>query len=102
MKKEKIKRLKDAGWKTGTVQEFLELTDAENALIEVRVALFEAFQKIRKEQRLTQKQAAKLLKTSQSRISKMETGDPSVTLDLMIRSLVTLGANKKDFVRIFK
>jgi len=102
MNKEKLKKLKNAGWKSGTVQEFLDLTDAESALIEVRVALFEAFQKIRKEKKLTQKQAAKLLKTSQSRISKMETGDPSVTLDLMIRSLVTLGAKKKDFIRIFE
>ena len=102
MNKQKLKKLKDAGWKTGTVQEFLDLTDTESALIEVRVALFEAFQKIRKEKDLTQKQTAKLLKTSQSRISKIETGDPSVTLDLMIRSLVTLGATKKDFVRIFE
>ncbi len=102
MKKEKIQRLKDVGWNTGTVQEFLDLTDSESAFIEVRVALFEAFQKIRKEKKLTQKQAAELLRTSQSRISKMESGDPTVTLDLMIRSLVTLGVKKKDFVRIFQ
>ena len=102
MEKDKIQKLKEAGWKTGTVQEFLNLTDEESAMVEVRVALFEAFHKIRKEKKLTQMQAAKLLKTSQSRISKMETGDPSVTLDLMIRSLITLGAKKKDFVRIFQ
>lgn len=102
MKKKKIQRLKHAGWKTGTVQEFLELTDSESTFVEVRVALFEAFQKIRKEKKLTQKQAAELLKTSQSRISKMETGDPTVTIDLMIRSLVTLGVKKQDFARIFE
>lgn len=102
MKKAKLQKLKDAGWKTGTVQEFLDLSDAENALVEVRVALFEAFLKMRKERNLTQQETAKLLNTSQSRISKLEKGDPSVTLDLMIRSLVTLGAKKNDFVRIFK
>ncbi len=102
MEKGKIRKLKDAGWKMGSVQDFLELTPEENAFVEVRVALFEAFQKIRKEKQMTQKQAAKLLKTSQSRISKMESGDPSVTLDLMIRSLVALGARKKDFSRIFE
>ncbi len=102
MKKDKIQKLKDAGWKSGTVQEFLQLSNEESALIEVRVALYEAFQKIRKEKRLTQKEAASLLHTSQSRVSKLESGDPSVTLDLMIRSLVTLGAKKKDFVRIFQ
>ena len=102
MKKSKLQKLRDAGWKTGTVQEFLDLSDVENALVEVRVALFEAFQKKRKERNLTQQEAAKLLKTSQSRISKLEKGDPSVTLDLMIRSLVTLGAKKEDFVGIFE
>lgn len=102
MRKDKIQKLKDAGWESGTVQEFLKLSDEESALVEVRVALFEAFQKIRKEKKLTQKEAASLLNTSQSRVSKLESGDPSVTLDLMIRSLVTLGAKKKDFVRIFK
>lgn len=102
MNKAKLQKLKEAGWKSGTVQEFLGLSDEENALVEVRVALFEAFQKMRKEKNLTQQEAAKLLNTSQSRISKLEKGDPSVTLDLMIKSLVTLGAKKEDFVRIFE
>ena len=102
MKKAKLQKLRDSGWKAGTVQEFLDLTDGESALVEVRVALFEAFQKMRKEKKLTQQEAAKMLNTSQSRISKLETGDPSVTLDLMIRSLVSLGARKEDFVRIFE
>lgn len=87
MNKAKLQKLKEAGWKSGTVQEFLGLSDEENALVEVRVALFEAFQKMRKEKNLTQQEAAKLLNTSQSRISKLEKGDPSVTLDLMIKSL---------------
>ncbi|MBT4289141.1 MAG: XRE family transcriptional regulator [Deltaproteobacteria bacterium] len=102
MKKSKTEKLKAAGWKTGSVQEFLELSPEENSIIEVRVALFEALQKTRKEKKLTQQQAAKVLKTSQSRISKMESGDPSVSFDLMIRSLVALGARKKDFSRIFE
>jgi len=102
MKRTKLQKLKEAGWKSGTVQDFLALTDTESALVEVRVALFEAFQKMRKEKKLTQQEAAQLLNTSQSRISKLETGDRSVTLDLMIRSLVSLGAKKEDFVRIFK
>lgn len=102
MNKAKLQKLKEAGWKSGTVQEFLGLSDEENALVEVRVALFEAFQKMRKEKNLTQQEAAKLLNTSQSRISKLEKGDPSVTLDLMIKSLVTLGAKKEDFVKIFE
>ncbi len=102
MKKEKIKRLKDAGWKTGSVEDFLGLTPEESAIVDVRVALFEAFQKTRKEKKLTQKQVATVLNTSQSRISKMESGDPSVSLDLLIKSLIALGVRKKDFPGIFE
>jgi predicted XRE-type DNA-binding protein len=101
MEKDKIQKLNHAGWKTGSVREFLDLTEEESAFVEVRIALFEAFQKFRKVKKLTQEQAAILLNTSQSRISKMESGDPSVSLDLMIKSLVVLGARKKDFSRIF-
>jgi hypothetical protein len=38
---------------------------------------------------------ARLIKSSQSRVAKMEAGDPSVSLDLLIRSLLTLGASRK-------
>jgi hypothetical protein len=37
--------------------------------------------------------------SSQSRIAKMEAADSSVWLDLLIRSLLTLGATTKDIAR---
>ncbi|HLA82604.1 MAG TPA: transcriptional regulator, partial [Thermoleophilia bacterium] len=43
---------------------------------------------------------AKRLKSSQSRVAKMETGDPSVSLDLLVRSLLTLGASRRELARI--
>ena len=35
------KRLKDAGWKTGSVAEFLDLTREESLLIEIKLRLSE-------------------------------------------------------------
>ena len=43
--------------------------------------------------------AAKL-RSSQSRVAKMETGDSSVSLDLLIRSLITLGASDRELSKI--
>ena len=43
--------------------------------------------------------AAALLKTSQSRLARMEAGDPSVSLDLLVRGLFALGATWKDLAR---
>ncbi len=43
---------------------------------------------------------AKLMRSSQSRIAKIEAGDSSVSLDLLIRSLIAMGANRKDLAHI--
>jgi transcriptional regulator with XRE-family HTH domain len=48
---------------------------------------------------LTQVEVAKQLGSSQSRVAKMEAGDPSVSLDLLLRSLVALGAAPRDIAR---
>jgi transcriptional regulator with XRE-family HTH domain len=40
---------------------------------------------------LTQVALAKKIKSSQSRVAKMEAGDPSVSIDLLVRSLIALG-----------
>ena len=40
-----------------------------------------------------------MVHSSQSRVAKMEGGDPSVSLDLLIRSLLALGASARDLAR---
>ncbi|MBZ5536254.1 MAG: helix-turn-helix domain-containing protein [Acidobacteriia bacterium] len=100
METTKRKRLERKGWKVGTVQEFLGLSNEETAYIEVKLALSKTFQRRRREKRLTQQQAARLLKSSQSRVAKMEAGDPSVSLDLLVRSLLALGTPKRALGRI--
>ena len=92
MDSQKRKRLEQAGWRVGSASEFLGLSDGDAAFIEVKLALSRAFALERARQNLTQVATAKVLRSSQSRVAKMEAGDPSVSTDLLIRSLLALGA----------
>jgi DNA-binding XRE family transcriptional regulator len=100
MKTAKRKRLEAKGWKVGNSTEFLGLSSEEAAYVELKLALSMNLQATRKEKNLTQEELARLLKSSQSRIAKMEAGDPSVSLDLLVRSLLMLGASRKTLSRI--
>jgi ribosome-binding protein aMBF1 (putative translation factor) len=96
----KRRRLEARGWKVGTVQEFLDLSAEEAAYIEVKVRLAVGLREWRRRRDLTQADLAKRLRSSQSRVAKMEAGDPSVSLDLLVRSLLTLGASRRELSRI--
>jgi transcriptional regulator with XRE-family HTH domain len=100
MKTAKRKRLEAKGWKIGNSTEFLGLSSEESAYVELKLALSKNLQTTRKEKNLTQEELARLLKSSQSRIAKMEAGDPSVSLDLLVRSLLVLGTSRKTLSRI--
>ena len=84
----------------GTAAEFLQLSPEESAYIEMKLTLSKNLQERRKDKSLTQEQLARLLKSSQSRVAKMETGDPSVSLDLLVRSLLILGESRKSLAKI--
>ena len=99
MNKEKQKILEKKGWKIGTTKEFLGLTDEEISYIELKLKLSANLKRVRTERKLTQVDLARIIKSSQSRVAKLETGDPSVSLDLIIRSLLALGTSKKDIAR---
>jgi DNA-binding XRE family transcriptional regulator len=96
----KKKNLEDRGYKVGGVDEFLGLSRQEAEYIEVKLALSHELASRRKQERMTQIQLAKKLGSSQSRIAKMEQGDPSVSLDLLIKSLLAMGATKKNIASI--
>lgn len=100
MREEKRRRLEARGWKVGGTQEFLRLTDEEAAYIELKLRLAESLWKRRRRRRLTQVDLARLVRSSQSRVAKMEAGDPSVSLDLLIRSLLALGTSNLELSRI--
>lgn len=100
MREEKRRRLEAKGWKVGSTQEFLRLTDEEAAYIELKLRLAENLRERRRRARLTQVDLARLLKSSQSRVAKLEAGDPSVSLDLLIRSLLVLGTSHRELSQI--
>jgi len=88
---EKRKKLEAAGWKFGEASDFLNLTAEEKNYVEIKLALARTLAETRKHQGLTQKSLAARLHTSQPRVAKMEKGDISVTLDLLVRALLALG-----------
>jgi len=100
MDKRKLERLQAKGWRVGGAEEFLGLTPEEAAYVEVRLALSDNVRKMRVRKKISQVRLAKLLGSSQSRVAKIEAGDSTVSLDLMFRSLLVLGASKKDLAKI--
>ncbi len=96
MDKKKKELLKTKGWKVGSTEEFLFLSEEELAYIELKLSLSRLTKEIRAKRQLTQQQTADLISSSQSRVAKIEAGDPSVSVDLQIRSLLALGASKED------
>ena len=99
MKQSKRTRLESRGWKVGSAEEFLGLSAEESAYIEMKLALSEKLKQRRQRKRMTQAELAKLVSSSQSRVAKMEAGDPSVSIDLLVKSLLALGVSKKELGR---
>ncbi len=102
MKRTKRARVEKAGWRVGSPAQFLKLTPEEEAFLDLKVALAESLRRRRLKRHLTQSQLAKLLRSSQSRIAKMEASDPTVSLDLLIRSLLALGTSPIELARIIR
>jgi ribosome-binding protein aMBF1 (putative translation factor) len=101
MNKARLKKLKAAGWKVGNAQEFLSLTEEEVRLVELKLSLASAFKAARQRRRLSQIDVAQRIGSSQSRVAKIEAGDPSVSLDLTVRALFATGATPREVQRAF-
>lgn len=99
MDAKKRKRLEAAGWAVSDAASFLKLTPEEAALVEMRLALSRSLRERRLAASLTQTALAKQLGSSQSRVAKLEAGDASVSLELLIRALFSVGAGRKDVAR---
>src|SRR5207244_3881713 len=96
MKSTKRARLEARGWRVGSAAEFLELTPEEAAFVETKLALSRCVRDRRNAQHVSQMDLAKRLKSSQSRVAKMEAADATVSIDLLLRALFALGAKPKD------
>ena len=74
----------------------------EAALVETRLALSRAVRSRRVAHGLTQGELARRLKSSQSRVAKMEAGDKTVSVDLLVKALFSLGARPRDVGRVLQ
>jgi len=99
VKQSKRQKLERKGWRVGTASDFLGLSAEESAYIEMKLALSETLRKEREKKNLSQVQLARLIASSQSRVAKMEAADPSVSLDLLVKSLLALGVARKKVAR---
>jgi transcriptional regulator with XRE-family HTH domain len=77
----------------------LGLTPAEEELVEMKLALSVRLRKTRAQQQMTQGELAKLMGSSQSRVAKMEAGDPGVTMDLLVQGLRAAGVSRKEIAK---
>jgi len=100
MKAAKKKALEKKGYTVGSVEQFLGLSEEESQIIEMKLALAKGITNYRKRKKLTQVQLAGIIGSSQSRIAKIEKGDPSVSLDLMVKTLLSMGAKRKTLARL--
>ena len=99
MIKAKQRKLESKGWKFGAADEFLDLSTEELAYIELKLALSEKLKAKRLSKKLTQAELAQIMNSSQSRVAKMEAGDPAVSIDLLIKYLLALGVSKNELGR---
>jgi hypothetical protein len=100
MRKSKKEKLQRSGWQVGTVGEFLGLTEEESAIIEMRLALARSIKERRLAGGLTQAELGRQIGSSQSRVAKMEAADATVSIDLLVRSLLKLGATRQEVGRV--
>ena len=102
MKQSKRKKLEAKGWKVGTAADFLNLTAEEELFIDMKLSLSHSLKELRIRKHMSQIDFAKLIKSSQSRVAKMEAGSSSVSFDLLIKSLLALGASEKDLAKAIR
>jgi hypothetical protein len=100
MQETKRKKLEANGWRIGTPKDFLGMSDEEEAYVNLRLKLAEGLKARRQSRGITQVSLARTIKSSQSRVAKMEAGDPTVSLDLLVKSLFALGASNRELAAI--
>ena len=76
------------------------MSDEEEACVNLRLKLAEGLKARRRSRGITQVSLARTIKSSQSRVAKMEAGDPTVSLDLLVKSLFALGASNRELAAI--
>jgi DNA-binding XRE family transcriptional regulator len=97
---EKRKKLEAAGWRVADAKDFLALTSGEAEFVEIKLALARRLRELREERKWTQAEFAQHVGSSQSRVAKMEAADSTVSVDLLVRSLLAAGADRRELGRV--
>ncbi len=100
VKAAKRARLEAAGWTVGDTAEFLDLPPEQVAFIELKLALARHLRGVRIRSGRTQAEVAEILGSSQSRVARMEAADDSVSVDLLVISLLALGASRAEVGKV--
>ncbi|MBK7780416.1 MAG: transcriptional regulator [Ardenticatenia bacterium] len=100
MDKGKRSRLEADGWTIGNADGFLGLSADESTYLEVKWALDSLLVELREAASPTQAVMARLAMTSQSRLARMEHADATVSVDLLVRTLLSTGASRHDNARV--
>ena len=85
------KKLEAKGYKVVDSAEWLGLSREEAQIVEMRVALAQELERLRKAKGLTQAELARRIGTKQSGVARTVNNPNSTTIDNLIRSLIALG-----------
>jgi len=100
MKADKRRKFEHSGWRVGDAKDFLNLTAGESEFVEIKLALARRVRQLREEHNWTQADFARMVGSSQSRVAKMEAADPTVSVDLLVRSLLAAGDDRRELGRV--
>jgi predicted XRE-type DNA-binding protein len=93
-------RLEGSWWQVGEVGDFLQLTPQQAAFVGMKVALADQLALVRRRRHWRQVDVATRLRSSQPRVAMMELADSSVSIDLLIKSLLTLGVSRAELAQV--
>lgn len=99
MRATKRRKVEEQGWKAGFAEDFLDLSPTEAAYIQMKLALSNSLREHRLKNNMSQVELASAVKSSQSRVAKMEAGNPGVSIDLLMKSLLALGASPRELAK---
>ena len=85
---------------TGRIYDAVAIKDNTVIAIEMKLSLARSLREHRHALNLTQDEVAKNLGSSQSRVAKMEAADATVSMELLVRSLLVLGAGRDEVGRV--
>lgn len=85
-------------WTDGSAEESLRLSDEDAALVEMRVRLVEKVRERRRAKRLTQRELAERMGSTEARVAKLEQAGASI--ETPMRALLALGVGRKEIARL--